>query len=205
MKKDEMKMKNWRQHNLTQRPALSLSTPLSLSLSQYLLRRLARCLFEVCLHVNCTDYHAALFFLSFLLPLPLSRSASHLPSLRYFVLCLLIWFACILSGTLRSSFLRLFYLLYPMQIAFISALFFCLSLSISLAVYCLPAILFPIVSPFSTFLTLDVFMYPPWVALGQGRGGYGAGSAPLNLTAFAAIQVEMRRHLLCVYKANRNL
>lgn len=36
-------------------------------------------------------------------------------------------------------------------------------------------------------------------------GGWdeGTGSAPLNLTAFAAIQVEMRRHLLSVYKANR--
>lgn len=204
MKKDEMKMKNWRQHNLTQRPALSLSTPLSLSLSQYLLRRLARCLFEVCLHVNCTDYHAALFFLSFLLPVPLSfffssAFASLLCSLLTHLICLhFVWhFALVIS----SSFL----LTLPNANRLYFSTFFSASLSISLAVYCLPAILFPIVSPFSTFLTLDVFMYPPWVALGQGRGGYGAGSAPLNLTAFAAIQVEMRRHLLCVYKANRNL
>lgn len=106
MKKDEMKMKNWRQHNLTQRPALSLSTPLSLSLSQYLLRRLARCLFEVCLHVNCTDYHAALFFLSFLLPVPLSfffssAFASLLCSLLTHLICLhFVWhFALVISSS----------------------------------------------------------------------------------------------------------
>lgn len=158
MKKDEMKMKNWRQHNLTQRPAPTIN------LSLYLLRRLARCLFEVCLHVNCTDYHAAVFFLSFLLPLPLSflfssAFASLLCSLLTHLICLhFVWhFALDIS----SSFL--------LTLPNANRLYFStfsLSRSISHAVYCLPAILFPIVSPFSTFLTLDVFMYPPWVALG---------------------------------------
>lgn len=75
-----------------------------------------------------------------------------LPSLRYFVLCLLIWFACILSGTLRSSFLRVFYLLYPMQIAFISALFLslCLYLSLLLSIACLP-FSFALSAPFLHF------------------------------------------------------
>lgn len=87
-----------------------------------------RCLFEVCLHVNCSDYHVAAF-----------RTFPLFSPLFHF--CLLIWFACTFCCCL--SFAILFFLLNVMQIAVIMHFF--------------PFDNIPFVSP-AFFNFLEVFM-----------------------------------------------
>lgn len=166
MKKDEMKMKNWRQLNLTQRSILSFSFfPLSLSLS---LDLEAPCSLSVWSLLACKlHWLPRCTFLSFFptASLPVSPSLFLRFATLFFAYSFDLLAFC-LALCARHFFVFSTYFTQCKSPLFQH--FFSVSLSISLAVYCLPAFLFPIVSPFSTFLTLDVFMYPPWVALGWG-------------------------------------